>query len=158
MTQTEFASAYQVSFRQTVKFLLSKGAVAHDADDVAQTAWIKGWECLAQLRNHQHLTTWINTIAFNLFRRAIRRQRRQEPLTDMSGPENINLAAIELRNVLKLCAPAERILLTHQMNGLTTREMAHSMGTSEAAVRVRLTRARQSARVLLRIDHATLAA
>src|SRR4051812_44158594 len=145
MTKVDFGSSYQVNFRATVNFLLSKGAPQDHAEELAQSAWSKGWEHLTKLRNEDRLKTWVNTIAFNLFRRAIREGKRREPLPEMADGRRVDNAAIDLSNLLKLCGPADRRLLLYQMKGLTTSEMANQVGASNAAVRVRLTRARQSA-------------
>ena len=150
MTQQEFGTAYQGSFRQTVKFLLAKGSNQDSAEDLAQAAWSKGWECIGQLRNHDQLKTWVNTIALNLYRRSMRDFKREEPLMmDVSGGRNINVAAIDVHSLLNRCGHRDRSLLLQHMQGLTTGEMAETVGITEAAVRVRLTRARHSARLLL---------
>ena len=73
---------------------------------------------------------------------------RKEPLLDMAGGRKMDLAAIDLNTVLNACGPSDRLLLIHQLNGFTTKEMAMRVGASEGAVRVRLTRARRTARTI----------
>ena len=149
ITQAEFGWAYRTGFDLTVRFLLAKGAPKDAAEETAQAAWSRGWERVQQLRKEELLKTWINTIALNMYRRAIREDRRKEQLFDMTGGENVNFAAIDLSTLLNRCGPAEKLLLLNQMQGLTTSELARTVGATEAAVRVRLTRARQAARTLL---------
>ena len=146
---TDYGSAYRTGFPSTVRFLLSKGARSDGAEEMAQAAWTLGWERVHQLRNDSLLRTWVNTIALNLYRRMIREEKRREPLLERTGGSRTCLAKIDLSTLLSRCCPADRALLTAQMNGATTSEMASRVGTTRAAVRVRLTRARQAARRLL---------
>ena len=146
---TDYGSAYRTGFPSTVRFLLSRGARSDGAEEMAQAAWTLGWERVHQLRNESLLRTWVNTIALNLYRRMIREERRREPLLERTGGSRTCLEKIDLSTLLSRCCPADRALLTAQMNGATTSEMASRVGTTRAAVRVRLTRARQAARRLL---------
>ena len=134
-----------------MRFLLSRGVAGTMADDLAQSAWLRGWERLSQLRDENMLVTWINTIAINQFRRAIRTERLrhalQQPLDEKST--HINLAAIDVAKVLNLCRSPDRALLEAQMVGVTAKEMAQTQGLTEASVRVRFFRARRSAREAL---------
>ncbi|HEY3741524.1 MAG TPA: sigma-70 family RNA polymerase sigma factor [Bryobacteraceae bacterium] len=146
ITRFEYGGAYQNGFSLTIKFLVAKGVPGDAAEEVAQAAWTRGWERVSQLRKPEQLRTWVNSIALNLYRRALRHDRRMEPLLDMAGGRKMDLAAIDLATVLNACGPSDRLLLIHQLNGFTTKEMARRIGASEGAVRVRLTRARRTAR------------
>jgi RNA polymerase sigma-70 factor (ECF subfamily) len=148
ITNIEYGRAYQTDFKLTVRFLLSKGAPKDSAEEAAQAAWSKGWEQIGRLRKREHLRTWVNTIALNFFRRSLRYDRRNGPLVDQSGAHSINIAAIDLPILLKLCGSSDRVLLIGQLHGLTTSEMARRVGVTEGAMRVRLTRARRAARIL----------
>ena len=148
MTRSDFGHAYQVGFKSTLRFLVSKGMPRDDAEETAQAAWTRGWERISQLRNEELLGTWINAIALNMYRRIARSDCRKKPLFDRSGGANVNTAAIDLAKLLKFCCSSDRILLLHQLHGLTTSEMAREVGASETAVRVRLMRARRSARAM----------
>ena len=121
------------------------------APDIAQSAWLRGWERLSQLRDERMLVTWINTIALNQYRRAIRTERLerviQEPIHGKTTV--INLAAIDVAKAMHLCRPPERELLEAQMVGVTAKEMAQAQGVSETSIRLRFFRARRSAREAL---------
>jgi DNA-directed RNA polymerase specialized sigma24 family protein len=99
------------------------------------------------------LLPWINTIALNCHRRAIRRERSlyfelkcgQRAI----NPTATNLAAIEISRALQRCDPRSRGLLEAQMSGRTVKELAAEHGVTETAIRIRLFRARRMARVLL---------
>jgi RNA polymerase sigma-70 factor (ECF subfamily) len=146
MTRNDYGRAYQAGFKPTVRFLVSKG-VPHDiAEETAQAAWTRGWERIDQLRDEAFLRTWINTIALNMYRRAAHVDSRTLPLLDRTGEANVDIAAIDLASLLKYCSSSDRVLLLHQLHGLTTSEIAREVGATETAVRIRLMRARRSAR------------
>jgi len=120
------------------------------AEETAQAAWVKGWESIDQLRNESVVRTWINTIALHMYRRAARHESRKQPLLDQTPGAALDVAKIDVANVLDACSSSERALLTHQLQGMTTGEIAREVGASETAVRIRLMRARQAARIRLR--------
>jgi RNA polymerase sigma factor (sigma-70 family) len=148
MTDEEYGKAYQKGFDLTVRFLLSRGPWRDLADEAAQTAWVKGWERLGQLRNEDLVVTWVNSIPLNVYRSLMRR----EPFK-LARPRSsektvaINLAAIDVAQILKFCRPCDRSLLRRQyVEGLTTGEIAQELGVTETAIRLRLLRARRDAR------------
>jgi len=146
MTRREYGNAYEQGFRPTVRFLISKGVRHDSAEEIAQAAWTRGWERIAQLRDAGVVRTWVNTIALNLYRRNTYNDRREEPLVEYAVNHDPGVASIELAKLLESCGPSERVLLQCQLHGLTTTEMAQRVGATEAAVRIRLMRARRSAR------------
>src|SRR5258708_22043158 len=72
MTTEGFGQAYSRGFDVTIRFLTSRGLRRDHACEVAQAAWVKGWERLGQLRDERFVFTWVNTIALNVYRKAIR--------------------------------------------------------------------------------------
>jgi DNA-directed RNA polymerase specialized sigma24 family protein len=148
MTGEEYGKAYQRGFDLTVRFLLSRGAWRDLADEAAQTAWVRGWERLGQLRNEDLAVTWVNSIALNVYRSLMRRepfnlaQRRPSEKTVA-----IDLAAIDVAQILKFCRPCDQSLLRRQyVEGLTAGEIAQEYGVTDTAIRLRLLRARRDAR------------
>jgi len=122
--------------------------VARDtAEEISQAAWMRGWERLGQLRSDELIATWVNTIALNLYRRAIRQERRLQGLKEpLYAKSTVNWAAIELRRILRFCRLQDRQLLEAQMVGQTAEEIAQDQGVSQTAIRIRLLRARRAAR------------
>lgn len=149
MTTEEYGQAYQRGFDLTVRLLLSRGVPGDQAREVAQAAWVRGWERLDQLRNQSLVVTWVNTIALNVYRNVLRREPCYQSLPEISGQGGINLAAIDIARILETCRPDERVLLEQQMYGASTEEMARNQGVSETAIRIRLLRARRAARAKL---------
>jgi hypothetical protein len=68
MTRENYGQAYQRGYDSTVRFLRKRGVARDLVSDVAQAAWVKGWERLSQLRNETMITTWVNAIAINVYR------------------------------------------------------------------------------------------
>lgn len=145
MTGENYGQAYQRGFRSTLRFLRSRGVGRDVADDLAQAAWVKGWERLSQLRDESMVTTWVNAIAINLYRGFLRREKPTTDLTDFPAPAEVNLAAIDMVRILKFCTPRDRALLELQMQGATAGEIAQKHGVTVTAIRIRLLRARRSA-------------
>jgi RNA polymerase sigma-70 factor (ECF subfamily) len=146
MTRSDYGLAYEQGFHPTMRFLVSKGVPQDVAEEIAQAAWTRGWERIGQLRDQDLVKTWVNTIALNMFRRETHSDSRKEPLFDRAAKPDLGVASIELDSLLDSCCPSDRVLLLHQLHGLTTSEMAREVGTTETAVRIRLMRARRSVR------------
>src|SRR5580692_5132030 len=130
MTRENYGDAYRNGFKCTVRFLVSRGVFRDNANELAQAAWARGWERLSQLRDETTVTSWINTIALNSYRRLIERQNRTLP-TRISDTTVIDLAAIDLARVLELCRPSDRFLLEQHLLGATTKEIAGRQRISE---------------------------
>jgi RNA polymerase sigma-70 factor, ECF subfamily len=146
MTKEGYGQAYQRGFGSTVRFLRSRGVAQDLIGDVAQAAWVKGWERLSQLRNESMVNTWVNAIAINVYRSVLRREKSTEVLTDFPGGRGLNVAEIDVVRILKLCPPRDRALLELQMQGATAQEIAQKHGVTVTAIRLRLLRARRAAR------------
>jgi DNA-directed RNA polymerase specialized sigma24 family protein len=150
MTREEYGDIYQTGRERTIRFLLSRGVAPGLAPDIAQSAWLRGWERLSQLRDPQMIVTWINSIALNQYRRVIRTEHlHQELQQPVHGNNCLDLAAIDVARILRVCRPPDRLLLEAQMEGVTAKEMAREEGLTETAVRIRFLRARRSARKAL---------
>jgi RNA polymerase sigma factor (sigma-70 family) len=150
MTREEYGDIYQAARDRTIRFLLSRGAAPGLAPDIAQSAWLRGWERLSQLRDPQMIVTWVNSIALNQYRRAIRSEKlHQEIQRSPQDRASLNLAAIDIERILGVCRPPDRLLLEAQMKGVTAKEIAREQGLTETAVRIRFLRARRSARMAL---------
>jgi len=146
VTDHAYGEAYRAGFDRTVRFLLSRGAACDGAIEAAQAAWVRGWERLHQLRDEKMLLTWVNTIALNLYRGLWRKERMIVPLRERHSEFEIDLSPIDVHNVLQLCHRHERALLELQIQGITAEEIANQRGVSHTAIRIRLMRARRSAR------------
>jgi RNA polymerase sigma-70 factor (ECF subfamily) len=151
LSEQSFAKAYQKGFPQTVRFLSSRGVPTDLVLDTAQGAWTKAWERREQLRNPSFVFTWVNSIALNVYRTALRRERQTEALVDLQDPKREMIGeAIDAERILEKCNPNDRIVLeAHYIRGFRLDEIARQNNWSETAARIRLLRARRRIRHLL---------
>jgi RNA polymerase sigma factor (sigma-70 family) len=145
MTKEDYGKAYQKGYNLTVRFLVSRGLAYDAAQETAQAAWVKGWERIGQLRDHSMVLTWMNSIALNIHRSYIRREPLLQALPELSTAPKVNLAAIDVRRILKSCKNNDRMVLQrHYLEGFKVQEIAEQQGWTETAVRIRLLRARRT--------------
>jgi len=145
----EYGNAYIAGFDRTARFLMSRGVPPGHAEELSQAAWVRGWERLHQLRGESEVSTWVNTIALNLFRNELRRERSAQPLGKIQSNFRMDIASIDVDRILSYCRPAERVLLEHQLDGATVDEVARVFGVTRTAIRIRLLRARRAVRARL---------
>jgi len=146
MTRDEYGQAYERGYRLTVRLLLSRGAGADRARELAQAAWVRGWEHLPQLRNDGLVLSWINSIAINAYRSVLRSEPAWQPLPEILTGPRVNFAAMDVARILRICRGRDRGLLEQEVRGMTVKEIARNQGVTETAVRIRLLRARRAAR------------
>jgi DNA-directed RNA polymerase specialized sigma24 family protein len=156
MTQEGYGQAYQKGFIRTVRILRSRGAPMHRAVDVAQTAWLRGWQRLDQLRDEGMIVSWAIAIAINYHRRGSRMEARYQDLPEICGYIGIDVAPLDAARVIKFCQPGDRLLFEQQLCGLTTKEIAKNQGVSTTAIRIRLLRARRAVRTRMEAHAAEL--
>src|SRR4051794_14158916 len=145
MTREDYGKAYQRGYNLTVRFLVSRGLPYDTAQETAQAAWVKGWERIGQLRDHSMVLTWMNSIALNIHRSYVRREPLFQTLPELSTAPKVNLAAIDVRRILKSCKRNDRVVLQrHYLEGFKVQEIAEEQGWTETAVRIRLLRARRT--------------
>jgi RNA polymerase sigma factor (sigma-70 family) len=146
MRVEDFADAFEKGFVGTRRFLLSRGAGADEAEEIAQAAWVRGWEYRQQLRDPELIGYWVNSIARNLFRARF----RSVTLTSLDGIEPSYRMGLEksldLQRMLDSCGQRDRALLKKTLAGYSAEELAESEGISATGIRVRLLRVRQSLR------------
>ncbi len=151
MNSATFGTAYGEGVKRTVSFLLRVGVPHDHAADVAQSAWMRGWEKREQLRDESMILSWVNTIALNDYRRTVRKRYWEmswKPAYQDIATTFIDCAPIEMTQILDACKPADRRLLAAQLKGATAEELAEEAGVTQAAMRIRLHRARRKARAL----------
>lgn len=132
------------------------------SEDIAQDAFIAAWQNLRRLQNPASFLPWLRQIARNLARDHLRAQRHR-PLDGEGAEIAIALAAdpaptpqqqlvederehaaVEL--IAALPQDSREVLLLYYREGQSSRQVATLLGLSDAAVRKRLSRARQRLR------------
>lgn len=156
LSDEQFATVYAEQYQTTVRFLISRGMAEEEARDLAQSAWTRGWERRAQLREDGALQIWINSIALNMLRTGLRHPLPTLPLTRANGvvtrfrPE-LNLIAEE---VLRCCSNEDHHLFYERFfRGLSDAELAGQLGITRVAVRIRFYRAKQRVNMFFHVFH-----
>jgi len=128
------------------------------SEDIAQDAFVRGWQQLNQLRNPSSFLPWLRQITRNLARDWLRAQRGR-PLSGDAAELAISMAADPapdsadrlLRIEEELAAEdiisslpedSREVLLLYYREGQRSQQVASLLGLSDAAVRKRLSRAR----------------
>jgi RNA polymerase sigma factor (sigma-70 family) len=150
MQRNDYAEAFESGYGATRRFLLSRGAPIEDAEEIAQAAWVRGWEYLDQLRDPGLVGFWVNSIARNLFRARFRAPVAT-PIDDVNPAYTLDLDEIELHRLLDSCPQRDRALLEQSLQGYSAEEIAREAGITSTGIRVRLLRIRQSLRERLNL-------
>ena len=145
MRRNEYAEAFETGYPATRRFLLSRGAALEEAEEIAQAAWVRGWEYREQLRDPGLVGFWVNSIARNLFRAKFR-SKIAVPLDNVDCPYTMSLEDIELRRLLDRCPRRDRELLERSLQGYSAEEIAKDEGITSTGIRVRMLRIRQALR------------
>ncbi|GAJ15981.1 unnamed protein product, partial [marine sediment metagenome] len=125
---------------------------SHDAEDVAQQALLKGFTDISQLRHGERFGAWIGRIAKNLCIDFIRRQKRnRNALVERAeASQGGSKEYPELEGALaRLPQDSRLVLMLYYFDGRSTKNIAETFETSEAAVQTRISRARKQLREIL---------
>ncbi len=139
------------------------------SQDIAQEAFLSAWQKLSRLRNPDSFLPWLRQITRNLARDHLRAQtHRASPVDDVEAviaqvadpapcPADRRIAEEEAEAaraaIDALPEESREVLLLFYREGQSSLQVAALLGLSDAAVRKRLSRARQSVRedLLLRL-------
>lgn len=146
--RNQYAQAFESGYPATKRFLLSRGAAIDEAEEIAQAAWVRGWEYREQLRDPGLVGFWVNSIARNLFRARFR-LKQPVPIDNIDAPYTMNLESIDVRRLLEQCSPRDRDLLERSLEGYSAEEIAKNEGITSTGIRVRMLRIRQGLRARL---------
>lgn len=150
-----FTATFERSFADVTRFASRRCARA-DVDAVVAEVFTVAWRSWDRRPADDEIMPWLYAIARNVVRnqqRAARRRPRGEPLLTTDGPAGVEGDAqrVEAVEALLALGPRDReVLMLHAWEGLSPAELAHVLGTTEVAARVRLHRARR--RLLARLD------
>lgn len=124
---------------------------SHDAEDIAQDVTIQLWTALAGFTGSSSFTTWLYRIVVNRCLNHLRNRRGTRPVLDgdpvpTPGADDTVIAAqravATLHAIAALPTDLRTVLVLHEMEGLSYREVAAITKLSEPTVRGRLSRAR----------------
>jgi RNA polymerase sigma-70 factor (ECF subfamily) len=137
-----------------------------EAEDVMQQAYVNAFTHLRQFNGSARFSTWLTKIAINEALARVRRRRRYEAFDDdlsnvepfmstnpVHSPERQAFAR-ELRGFLEWAVDTlpdgtREVFVLRDVEGLSTSEVAESLGVSDDVVKTRLSRGRAALRRVL---------
>lgn len=138
-------------------FGLCLGAVGnvHDAEDLVQETFIRGYTKIARLREPKNFRAWIKRIARNLCLDFFRRQKPGEilvadPPAQIGRAPAVRAEHIDLKRAIARLPEALRVPVVHYyFEGRSMASVAADLAICPASVRGRLHRARRELRRLM---------
>ena len=154
LVQTYETSVYRLALRMCGN--------AHDAEEVAQEAFMAAWKGLPSFRGESKFSSWLYQLTTNEainFLRKEKRHRAVTPLEDEMEPATGDTAqqaaeAKELQQALQQALDAltpehRQIFLLRQMRQLSYEEIGRLLGLESGTVKSRLNRAKKQLRQIL---------
>lgn len=129
------------------------GHTPQDAEDVVQEAWIRAIRRLADFRWESSFRTWLSGIALNCCRE-ISRNRPTMELKAVSA-ENVSTNGRTFQSDIEMCVSnlpdgCREVLVLHDIEGYTHKEIAEKMEITEGTSKSQLFRARTKLRAMLK--------
>ena len=124
----------------------------HDAEEIAQDAFVRVYESLSSFRGDAAFSTWLYRIVTNLsLNRVTQIKRRREEHLDgkhedmihesaLDGSQDIDVAGHIERALHELPTLQRAVVMLRHMNGLSTREVSQILHCSEGTVKTHLFR------------------
>jgi RNA polymerase sigma factor (sigma-70 family) len=140
-----------------LRFLIGLVGDVEIARELCQDTFLAAHQALPKSTGEMKLSAWLHTIALNRARSHHRRRKlkvfvplEEERCTASTGDSQDHLATSDaVRRVLeRLPSAYAHPLLLQTAGGLSCREIAEVLGSTEGAVKVRLLRAREAFRKL----------
>lgn len=160
--EASFAALIATSHRRDLAVARRFVGNEEDAADVVQESYLRAWRSLPTFRREAHLSTWLHAIIANTARTWRRRRTHHAPLADDVDPADhhpavdpawhvdVALDRAGLDEAIAQLAPAlQSVVILKDVQGLSHRVIADTLGISETAAKVRLHRARRQLRMLL---------
>lgn len=126
------------------------GGRSADAADVLQEAWTRALPRFTEFRRESSLRTWLCGFVVNGCRERFRGPLF-EPLFERVAPLEDGELSIDLDRALASLAPGYRaVIVLHDIEGYTHREIAAALGIDEGTSKSQLSRGREALRRRLR--------
>jgi RNA polymerase sigma-70 factor (ECF subfamily) len=129
-----------------------------EAEDVVQETWLRVCQRLDGFRWEASFATWLTTIGVHQARDALRRRGRDrlDPTADPPDtpiPPATVIERIDLEQAIAALADGHRqVVVLHDVEGMTHREIADLLGISEGTSKSQLSDARRNLRAMLTED------
>ena len=132
-------------------YVMQLVANQHDAEDIAQEAFLKAYRNLHTFDGRARFTTWLYTIAKNTAFTHLRKRRSHQPIEEFEeilatdAPDFSNEEANSIWKVARQLKPAfYETLWLFYAEGFSLKETAAILDTNAITVRVNLHRARSA--------------
>lgn len=147
-----FADLYRTHSQEIWRYALALTGNPAQADDFTAEAFLRIWQAGDRIR-FSTVKAYLLTIVRNLYRSQFRQAGRQEPLPEALKANSVHPdLAVELAETLAhlqaLNETERSALLLRAEHGLSYAEIAAMLGSTEAAVRASVFRARERLREL----------
>lgn len=157
--QEGYLDAYSelVSRHSTLAYRVALRLVGNpqDAEDVAQESLVAAWQQLPRFRGNASFSTWLYRIVTHRALNKITRTRRTDSLDLLKEPDDRragpfqsverDLTVDAVTNAVTALPPVQRVaVVLHHFEGLSVAEVARITGSTEAAVRSHIFRARRT--------------
>ena len=120
-----------------------------DVKDAMQEAYLRAFRHFRRFDEAKDLTAWLVRITVNVCRDAIRRRRPHSVFVDIVEHARVEDRLV-LRSAIDSLPEKERLaVILHDIEGMSSDEVASALGNTAATVRVQLSRARNKLRNLL---------
>jgi RNA polymerase sigma-70 factor (ECF subfamily) len=127
----------------------------HAAQDIVQEAWVRAIRKLDEFRWRSSLKTWLHAVALNVHREGLRRRttaerhdhETQHRFTVIRGAGE---PALDIEQAISELPDGQReVLIMHDIEGYTHREIATLLDIAEGTSKSQLSRARAAVRARL---------
>ena len=154
-----FEELVERTHRQVYSLAVRLVGDRHEAEDVAQEAYLRVHRSLRGFRGEARFETWLHRIVANTAMTHLRRRGRfgepvEEPDRVVRVPGGPSTEEVperdEVRRALSSLPPSQRaVIILKDMYGFSAAEIAELMDSTEGAVRVRIHRGRRSLRDII---------
>ncbi len=133
--------------KDAISYARSLTSNLHDAEDLAQQAWLKVFNKYGQIENRRILYVAIRNLRYD----QLRRTKVVQFTTLENAPEPSKLESfghdVDMQSALQHLSPRERdSIVLNVIQGYTAREIAQKRGIPRGTILSHLTRARQKLR------------
>ena len=149
MTREIYGITYELYFIKTANYLVRRGIPPDQAEELAQDAWVRGWEITSRLKDPGEIHPIIKRIALYYTqekKHSLRLQDIPQPQTprwNQPPRKRVNQALNELNKVQR------RISILYFVDDMPQREIAEKLGLSLSSVRGHIHQARIKLRAQL---------
>ncbi len=142
-----FESAYTAYSPLVFRVALSHMQNREDAEDLVHDVFIKYMEKAAYLNDEEHKRAWLIRVTVNACRDALRKRqyRNHLSLDEVAElPTADRTEGVEIFAALDTLSPADKnVILLHDLEGYSLKEVATMLGIGLSAAKMRLSRARE---------------